>query len=681
MKSGRKILLCNDNEMIIKMMMKFIKYPFFAALFMGHVSGVIAQSIPAGQVLNYNDADIRAFIDDVAALTGRTFIIDPRVKGKVNVVSSEQVSAEGVFQTFLSALRVSGFTVVPTSSGALKIVPAEIAGQDSVPVDENSSGDLLVTRVFTLKYADGLGVQAAAKPFIDKNGRVFARKGMPVVIITDYAENLKKIAELIASMDVDPSVIRTLALENTSATEMADIALSLSSQPGFEDSARLTLTAIPLESSNTLILKGAKEVIDSFMPVLKELDHNNASRGDLRVVYLKHANSEKLLPMLETITKSFARKDAAGKSVSGDSGVTISAYAGANAIVINAASEMQQKIASVIHMLDMPRAQVLVEAIIVEVSEGAAKELGVQYILAGGDNSNVPFTVSNYTNTAPNLLAVAGALLLDDTGTSSDDDTTTSTSTSDLLRTTAVDSLLGFNGFGLGFAHKTSSGAIFGAVLNALKQDTGSNILSTPSLVTMDNEPARFLSGQEIPVTTGEALGSANTNPFRTIERQDVGVQLEVTPQINEGEEIRLAIRQEISSVAGAVGTDSSQLITNKREIETTVRVKDGEIVVLGGLIEQTETSRTDKVPLLGDIPVLGHLFRSDSKTVNKTNLMIFLRPTILRSAADMQTATARKYDYIRDMQAGIESQIPLDLLVKEVMGGETPGTEGQDSQ
>jgi len=664
------------------MMMKIFKSTVLATMLLGNISGVMAQSAQSGQVLNYNDADIRAFIDDVAALTGRTFIIDPRVKGKVNVVSSEQVSAEGVFQTFLSALRVSGFTVVPTNSGALKIVPAEIAGQDSVPVDENRSGDLLVTRVFTLKYADGLGVQAAAKPFIDKNGRVFARKGMPVVIITDYAENLKKIAELVASMDVDPSVIRTLALENTSATEMADIALSLSAQPGFEDSARLTLTAIPLESSNTLILKGAKEVIDSFMPVLKELDHNNASRGDLRVVYLKHANAEKLLPMLETITKSFARKDVAGKTVSGDSGVTISAYAGANAIVINAASEMQQKIASVIHMLDMPRAQVLVEAIIVEVSEGAAKELGVQYILAGGDKSNVPFTVSNYTNTAPNLLAVAGALLLDDDGSSSDDDdTTTSTSTSDLLRTTAVDSLLGFNGFGLGFAHKTSSGAIFGAVLNALKQDTGSNILSTPSLVTMDNEPARFLSGQEIPVTTGEALGSANTNPFRTIERQDVGVQLEVTPQINEGEEIRLAIRQEISSVAGAVGTDSSQLITNKREIETTVRVKDGEIVVLGGLIEQTETNRTDKVPLLGDIPILGHAFRSDSKTVKKTNLMIFLRPTILRNTADMQAATAHKYGYMRAKQAGIESQIPLDVLIKDVMGGQAPDAVRQSPQ
>ncbi|MFC3052772.1 type II secretion system secretin GspD [Kordiimonas pumila] len=659
-------------------MIKSMKYALLSCLLMSSFQTGAVQAASEGQVLNYNDADIRVFIDDIAALTGRTFIIDPRVKGKVNVVSSEQVSAEGVFQTFLSALRVNGFTVVPTASGAFKIVPDDVAGQDSTLVGASGRGDQLVTRVFTLKFADPLAVQAAAKPFIDKNGRTFARKGMQLVIMTDYAENLRRIADLIASMDTDPSVIRTLTLENTSATEMAEIALSLSTQPGFEDSARLTLTALPLESSNTLILKGSRDVIDSFLPVLKELDKSNASRGDLRVIYLKHASAEKLLPMLETITKSLSRKDATGKELPGNSDVTISSYAGANALVINASSEMQQKVAGVIHMLDLPRAQVLVEAIVVEVSEGAAKNLGVQYILAGGDRSNIPFTVANYSNTAPNILAVTGALALDGDSSSSDGDSD-STSTSDLLKATAVDSLLGLNGFALGIGGQSDNGTIFGAVLTALKQDTGSNILSTPSIVTMDNEPARFLSGQEIPVTTGEALGSSNTNPFRTIERKDVGVQLEVTPQVNEGDEIRLAIRQEISSIAGSVGTDSSQLITNKREIQTTVRVKDGEIVVLGGLIEQTESTRTDKIPLLGDIPILGHAFRSDSKSSAKTNLMIFLRPTILRSSDDLKAATGHKYGYMRAKQAGIKSQIPLDVLVQEVMGGTAPDMQGNN--
>jgi len=619
-------------------------------------------------VLNYRDADIRVFIDDIAALTGRTFIIDPRVRGKVNVVSSAEVSKDGVFQTFLSALRVNGFTVVTTSSGALKIVPDEEAAQEAGPVDEARKGDQLITRVFTLKFADPLAVQAAAKPFVFKNGRTFARRGMPHLIVTDYADNLSRIEKLIASMDVDKSVIRTIALENTSAGEMADIALSLSSQPGFEDNAYATLSVIPLESSNTIILKGQQEVIDMFLPVIQDLDKNNASRGDLRVIYLKHASADTLLPMLETITQSIRKTDGNAQAAANE--VTVSSYAGANAIIVNAAPEMQQKISSIIRMLDVPRAQVLVEAIVVEVSEGAAKDLGVQYILAGGDKDGIPFTVANYSNTAPNVLAVTGALVVDNDSSSGDDDSSSSSSsTSDLLRAAAVDSLLGFNGFGVGVGGRTKGGGVFGVILNALASDTGSNILSTPSIVTMDNEPASFLSGQEIPITTGETLGSANSNPFRTVDRKNVGIQLEVTPQVNEGDEIRLAIRQEISSIAGPINKDSTDLITNKREIQTTVRVKDGEIVVLGGLIQQNESTSVEKVPFLGDIPILGHAFRSDSKSTQKTNLMIFLRPTILRGSEDMSAVTSRKYDYIRAKQAGVKSQMPIDELVRDVMG------------
>lgn len=624
--------------------------------------GAAAQN--GGHILNYRDAEIRAFIDDIASITGRTFIIDPRVRGKINVVSSEEVTAEDVFQTFLSALKVNGFTIVPTASGAFKIVPDEIAVQDAGPVNEQRVGDTLVTRVFKLKYADPLAVQAAAKPFVFKHGRVFARRGMPVVIVTDYADNLARIGQLVASMDVDHSVIRTLALENTSAGEMAEIALKLAAQPGFDDNVLQSLTAMPLDSSNTLILKGPQELIDTFLPVLKELDKNNASRGDLRVIYLKHANAEKLIPMLETVTKSLSRKDSAGNAILSDGEISLSAYAGANAIVINASSEMQQRIANVINMLDVARAQVLVEAIVVEVSDSAAKELGVQYLLAGGDNSAIPFTMANYSNTAPNLLALTGALR------TSDNDSDTS-SASDLFGAAAVDSLLGFNGFALGAAGETDGGTLFGVVLNAIRQDTGSNILSTPSIMTMDNEPARFLSGQEIPISTGEALGANNANPFRTIERKDVGIQLEVTPQINDGDEIRMQIRQEISSIAGPVSASFTELVTNKREIETTVSIQSGEIVVLGGLVQEDEITSVDKVPFLGDIPLLGRLFRSDRKSRAKTNLMIFLRPTIVRNAGDARALTATKYDYIRGQQSQVNSGgLTIDQLVEDVMGG-----------
>jgi len=641
------------------MIRSYLKKMVIAGAFAtGLLGAAYAQS--GGHVLNYRDADMRAFIDDVASITGRTFIIDPRVRGKINVVSSQEVSAEGVFQTFLSALKVNGFTVVPTSSGALKVVPDEVASQDSIPVGSGATGDALMTQVFELRYADPIAVQAAAKPFIFKNGRAFARKGLPFVIVTDYADNLERIGKMIATMDVDHSVIRTIQLENTSASEMAEIAVRLATQPGFEDNQLVTMKAMPLESSNTLILKGQADIIDSFLPVLKELDQNNASRGDLRVIYLKHANAEQLLPMLETVTQSLSRKDASGKPIATEGDVTVSAYAGANAIVVNASSEMQQRIANVIHMLDVPRAQVLVEAIVVEVSDSAAKELGVQYILAGGDSSGIPFTMANYSNTAPNLLALTGALQLNDSGDDGD-------SVQDALATTAVNSLTGLNGFALGVAGETDNGTVFGAILNAIKQDTGSNILSTPSILTLDNEPAKFLSGQEIPISTGQSLGTNNSNPFRTIERKEIGVKLEVTPQIGEGNEIRLKINQEISSLAGATNTD--ELITNVRQVDTTVRVADGEIVVLGGLVEQDESVSVDKVPLLGDIPLLGRVFRSDRKSKSKTNLMIFLRPTIVRTSEDAHALTQKKFDYMRGQHDIVRSGLSLDQLINEVVG------------
>ncbi len=311
----------------------------------------------------------------------------------------------------------------------------------------------------------------------------------------------------------------------------------------------------------------------------------------------------------------------------------------------------------------MPQAQVLVEAIVVEVSENASKELGLQYILAGGDSSNIPFTVANYSNAAPNILAATGAIVVDDSG-----DGSSGSSASDILKAAAVDSFLGLDGFAIGAAGRTSDNGVFGVILNALATDTDSNILSTPSVMALDNEAATFLAGQEIPITTGEALGSANSNPFRTIERKNVGIQLEIKPQINDNNEIRLNIRQEVSSISGPVSAASTDLVTNKREIQTTVRVNDGEIIVLGGLIQQNERISVDKVPLLGDIPILGRAFRSEGKTRENTNLMIFLRPTIVRDQNDVQQVTNKKFDYMRERQVISGSNLSMDELMKNVI-------------
>ena len=298
------------------------------------------------------------------------------------------------------------------------------------------------------------------------------------------------------------------------------------------------------------------------------------------------------------------------------------------------------------------------------------KSLASNIFWAGGDSSNIPFTVANYSNTAPNILAATGAIVVEDDG----DNTTNSAS--QILQTAAVDSFLGLNGFTAGAAGRFSDGGIFGVILNALASDTDSNILSTPSVMALDNETASFLAGQEIPITTGEVLGAANANPFRTVERKNVGIQLEIKPQITDGNEIRLEIRQEVSSISGPVSAISSELVTNKREIQTTVRASDGDVIVLGGLIEQTERITVDKVPLLGDIPILGRAFRSEGTTRENRNLMIFLRPTIVRNKEEMTTVTNQKYQYMQGRQALSGSNLSLDDMMQNVIGGRVTDNE-----
>ena len=316
---------------------------------------------------------------------------------------------------------------------------------------------------------------------------------------------------------------------------------------------------------------------------------------------------------------------------------SVARYPGANALIINAPPETQRTLAEVIRQLDIRREQVLVEAIVVEVSDDAAKQLGVQFLL-GGTNGTIPFMGTNYTNAAPSLFPLAAAAAA---GNDADTDA------SKALRDAAVSSLLGASGVTGGVAGR-SGDVLFGAIINAVKKDSGSNLLSTPSIMTLDNQEARILVGQQVPITTGEVLGDNNANPFRTIQRQDVGVQLEVKPQINAGGGITLFLRQEVSAVAGPISVGSTELIINKREIETTALVDDGDIVVLGGLLDQNETASTQRVPGLGDVPGLGALFRSKVRERGRTNLMVFIRPRIIRTVDDARSVTAPRLDQIR---------------------------------
>jgi general secretion pathway protein D len=359
----------------------------------------------------------------------------------------------------------------------------------------------------------------------------------------------------------------------------------------------------------------------------------------------------------------------------------VTRFEGANAIIISGPADIQRTLGEVVRQLDTRRDQVLVEAIIVEISNDAARKLGVQFLLAGKPGSGIPFAATNYSNAAPNILTIAGAVgarQLDTTTTIVNGTTTTTTSssaTSDQLAQAAVSSILSAGGGFAGFANTIGKNAIFGAILNAVQSDTKSNILSTPSVLTLDNQEAKLLVGQEVPVTTGQALSSNFENQFRTVQRQNVGIQLQVKPQINAGGAIKLYLKQEVSSVAGPVATGSSDLILNKREIETTVTVDDGEILALGGLLDDNERRTIERVPLLSDIPGLGQLFKSRSRSHVKTNLMVFIRPTILRSKADAEQLAAQRYGYIRAEQRRYApgEEPGIDQLVRDYMGATPP--------
>ena len=647
------------------------------ALFSGWDGGALAQSpgaasaAPQDQVLNMRDADIRAFISDISMLTGKTFIVDPRVQGKVTVISQQALSADDAFSLFLSTLRANGFTALPSADGAYRIVPEEGAAQDASMMGAGADGDQLVTEVIRLHNIDVNMALQMAQPLVHRQGRIVTTRGTNAIIVVDYASNVARIRKVLADVDRDNSVTSVIPLRNTSADQIARAVTDLVKIQGDTANPLVNFAAVALEGTNTVILRGPPELLARLAPLVEKLDSEGASTADTRVVYLKHAAAEELLPILERVSAlsrgSAPRPAEGGAATAGIPGrASLGVHAGTNALIINAAPDVQQELMDVIRQLDIPRHQVLVEAIIVEVSDTAAKQLGVQYVLAGGQGSNIPFSATSFpTDSSPNILAATGAIVVDQETSGEDPDSLKA------LQGAAIDSLLGATGFLGGIAGRSRDGTIFGVILNALKRDVSSNVLSTPSIMTMDNQPASILVGQEIPITTGEALGADNTNPFRTIERKDVGVKLEVKPQINEGGAVKLFLRQEVSSIFGPVSRDSGELITNKRQIETTVLVNDGQIIVLGGLIEEDEQLSVDKVPLLGDIPILGNAFKSTDKSRRRTNLMIFLRPTIVTGANDLRAVTDRKYNFIQNeqLQRSRTGESSLDSVVKDLTG------------
>ncbi|WP_293857778.1 type II secretion system secretin GspD [Sphingomonas sp. SCN 67-18] len=655
----------------------------------------LALAAPGGaqQTLNVRDADIRAFIQDAARVTGRSFIIDQRVQGKVSVVTDRPLSRSEYFEVFLSTLRANGLVAIPTAGGAFRVQPIDGAASQPSRVGGAAGQNSLVTEIFRLRAIDATSAAETVRPLVSREGSVTANKAGNSLVIVDFGDNVRRVREVIRRIDQDSAATRVVALRNAGAREIAESLQQLAGagagggQGGAP--AASTVSVVAIDSSNSIALRGDAATVARLAEVAQDLDKRAASGTEIRVIWLQHADAEMMLPVLQQLTGQSAAPagaqaaggnapaappPAAMVATPGRNGAIVTRYEGANAIIIAASADVQRTLGEVVRQLDQRREQVLVEAIIVEISDTAAKKLGVQFLLAG---DGIPFAATNYSNVAPNILTIAGAIgarELNTTTTTVNGNTTTTTTNngvSDTLAQAAVNSILSASGALGGYATRIGDNGVFGAIINAVRSDNKSNILSTPSITTLDNKEAKILVGQEIPITTGQALSGNFDNAFRTVQRQNVGIQLEVKPQINAGGSVKLFLRQEVSSIAGPVSNDNSELILNKREIETTVTVDDGQIIALGGLLDDNERRTIEKIPLLGDIPAIGRLFQSRARARQKTNLMVFIRPTILRTAEDARKLAERRYGYVRDQQLlqHPDSEPSLDELVRDYMG------------
>ncbi|MEN2785150.1 type II secretion system secretin GspD [Sphingomonas qilianensis] len=703
-------------------MKKLILAPVLAVLLAGPV---LAQT-----TLNVRDADIRAFIADAAKVTGRTFIIDSRVTGKVTVVTDRPLSRSEYFEIFLSTLRSNGLIAVPTSGGAFRIQPTDnAAAQPSRIGSRGAARNSYVTEIIRLRAIDASSALDTVRPLVSAQGSVTANRGGNSLVVVDFADNVRRVREVVRRIDTDNAATRVIALKNAGAREIATALTALAGaggQSGGQGGSTGSVSVVAVTSSNAIALRGDAQSVARLAAVAQDLDARAKNGTEIKVQFLENADAEQLLPVLQQLVGQTPTQPTSGgnqlsrsnfggtgnsaanqpsviqqqaqpqpqqQAASGGTGQAaivadggrtasvVTRFAGANAIVIAAPAEVQRQLADVIRQLDTRREQVLVEAIVAEVSDSTASKLGVQFLLAGLPGSGIPSFASTYSNSAPNLLTIAGALgarsLNTTTTTINGGTVTTSTNSavSDSLAQSAISSILGATGGFGGGAFNIGKDAIFGAIINAIKSDTTSNLLQAPSVTTLDNQEARILVGQEIPITTGQALSDNFDNAFRTVQRENVGIQLEVKPQVNSSGAIKLFLHQQVSSIAGPVSSDNSDLILNKREVETTLTVDDGQIAVIGGLLSDSERRTIEKIPLLGDLPGIGALFRSKAKERNKTNLMVFIRPTILRSAEDQRRVTEQRYGYLRLQQAGQNPDVEpsIDQLVRDYLGAAAP--------
>lgn len=601
--------------------------------------------------LNFVNAEIEEVVKAISHITGRNFVIDPRVKGTVNIISSTPVAAPLAYDILLSTLRMQGFAAVE-AGGVTKILPeADAKLYVSGVSEQRGSGEKLVTRVYVLKYESAAQLVPVLRPLIAPNNIVVAYPNSNTLVVTDYASNQRRIEQIVNAIDQpgkgSPVII---PIKRASAIELAQTINRLlqdgaTAAAGGADSSQRFMLLADARTNSLLLRTENQERIDRVRELVVKLDIETGTPGNMHVVYLKNAEAVKLAQTLRAVLSGDTSAAAPGataplvpgapaasSTASPAGGGMIQADAATNSLIITAPSNIYNNMRAVIDMLDVRRAQVFVEALIAEVTADKAAEFGVQWQGASGDvNGDLVGGGTNFGGSGTNIIGVASSLA---------------------ARTPVI---------GTGLNVGIVRGGNLGALARAMQTDANANILSTPNLMMLDNEEAKIIIGQNVPFITGSQQGTtANPNPFQTIERKDVGLTLKIKPQISEGGTVKMLIYQEVSSVQDL--SNPAGVITNKRSLDTTVLVDDGQTLVLGGLIQDQVTNGEFKVPLLGDIPLIGWLFRYETRKSAKTNLMVFIRPTVLRTAEASKGLTQSRYDYLRDKQE--ENQLSWHLLL-----------------
>ena len=654
------------------------------------VAPALAQEPGAGAALNFVNADMESVIKAVGHYTGMTFIVDPRVKGTLTLVSEKPLTKSQAFSLLTSQLRLQGYAVV-TGDGFAKVVPEAEAKLQPSPTRvgvgaRRVAGDQIATQIFHLNYESAANLTAVLRPLIAPNNSIMANPGNNSLVITDYADNLARLAKIIAALDAPVGAgVDVVPVRYAVASDVAVMVQRMMEPAPGGDSGRVSVLADP--RTNSVIVRAPYPARANLAKsLIAKLDQPTAEAGNIHVIYLKNADATKLAQTLRAVvssdtslpqaqqgtaggsvasgtqgagggqqpggtlggTTSTMSAQSPGQTVGGGGGAAgagfIQADASTNTLIITASEAVYRNLRAVIDQLDVRRAQVYIEALVVEVNSDKASEFGVQWLGASGDETS-RYRIGGVQNFNASAVTPANGLAA------------------------LIASKTPGPGISVGVFKQINGALGLGAVAHALENENGGNILSTPNMLTLDNELSTIKVGQNVPIISGQfttSAGGANTNPFQTIDRRDVGLTLKVRPQISEGGTIKLAIYNESSSVVQASRTDPAGVTTDIRIIENNVLADDGQIIVLGGLIKDDAASNEERVPGLGSIPVLGNLFKYQARKRTKTNLMVFLRPVIVRSKDDSNSISLNRYDYMRS--SGVEAQ-PRDTtgLVKEL--------------